>query len=270
MADKAITSLTAYTPPISTDVLPIVDVTTSTTKKMTIASLSAYLASLAETLTNKTLTAPAITSGTGKSTAMIVGNIAGGTGGSIPYQSAADTTVLLANGTAGQVLTSAGTTLAPSWATATSVPAGSLFPFAAATAPSGYLLCDGSAVSRATYATLFGVVGTTYGVGDGSTTFNLPDLQGRVAVGKNSGTFTTIGASGGEETHVLTIPELAAHTHGPGDGTNFVFQKTSGGTSLSGSSNNFTIATAVTGSTGSGTAHNNLQPYLVLTYIIKT
>jgi microcystin-dependent protein len=70
--------------------------------------------------------------------------------------------------------------------TFSALPAGMVIDYAGSAAPSGYLLCDGSAVSRATYATLFGVVGTDYGVGDGATTFNVPDLRGRVAVGRDN------------------------------------------------------------------------------------
>jgi len=68
------------------------------------------------------------------------------------------------------------------------IPSGGITPFAGSSAPTGWLLCDGTAVSRTTYATLFGIVGTAYGVGDGSTTFNLPDLRGRSTVGKGSNT----------------------------------------------------------------------------------
>lgn len=64
-----------------------------------------------------------------------------------------------------------------------STPPGVIFPYAATAAPSGYLLCDGSAVSRATYAALFAVISTTYGSGDGSTTFNVPDARGRMIAG---------------------------------------------------------------------------------------
>lgn len=84
-------------------------------------------------------------------------------------------------------------------------------PFAGSTAPEGYLLCDGSAVSRADYATLFGVIGTTYGAGDGSTTFNVPDLSGRVVIGV-SGTHA-LASTGGSETVTLSESELPAHTH---------------------------------------------------------
>lgn len=83
--------------------------------------------------------------------------------------------------------------------------------FAGPSAPRGYLVCDGSAVSRDTYSALFSVIGTTYGAGDGSTTFNLPDLSGRVAIGAS--TSHAMGTTGGEETHVLTSGELAAHSH---------------------------------------------------------
>ena len=66
-----------------------------------------------------------------------------------------------------------------------SLPAGLVFPYAGTSAPSGYLLCDGSAVSRSTYSALFTAVATTYGTGDGSSTFNVPDLRGRVVAGKD-------------------------------------------------------------------------------------
>ena len=93
-------------------------------------------------------------------------------------------------------------------------PSGVINMWAAATAPTGWLLCDGSAISRTTYAGLFAVLGTTYGAGNGSTTFNIPDLRTRVAVGKNgTGTFATLGATGGAETVTLTSAEMPSHTH---------------------------------------------------------
>ena len=85
--------------------------------------------------------------------------------------------------------------------------------YASNTAPSGYLLCNGQAVSRTTYANLFKVIGTTYGAGDGSTTFNVPNLNGRVVVGKSSSTFTTLGQTGGEINSTLSTANLPAHTH---------------------------------------------------------
>ena len=66
------------------------------------------------------------------------------------------------------------------------MPVGCVIPFAGAAAPTGWLLCQGQAISRTTYAQLFSVIGTTYGSGDGKTTFNLPDMRGRVAVGSDS------------------------------------------------------------------------------------
>lgn len=92
-----------------------------------------------------------------------------------------------------------------------SEPAGIVMPFAGSTAPHGYLLCDGSAVSRTDYADLFTAIGTTYGSGDGSTTFNVPDLSGRVVLGVSQS--HALGTTGGEATHVLTEQELPAHSH---------------------------------------------------------
>ena len=90
-------------------------------------------------------------------------------------------------------------------------PVGSLMPFAGAAAPAGWLLANGAAVSRTTYAALFTVCGTTYGVGDGSTTFNLPNMVNRVPVGAG-GTYAR-GATGGAATVTLTDANLSAHTH---------------------------------------------------------
>ena len=144
------------------------------------------------------------------------------------------------------------------------VPVGTILPFAGSTTPSAFLLCSGTAVSRTTYADLFAVTGTAYGVGDGSTTFNLPNLQGRIPVGKSTDTeFDVLGETGGEKTHVLTVAELAAHTHSTGKAL-----YGSGGLNASFSSGQLD-ATTVTGSTGDNTAHNNLQPYIVINYIIR-
>jgi microcystin-dependent protein len=177
---------------------------------------------------------------------------------------------------------------------------GTIIPYGGSSAPSGFLLCDGSAVSRTTYATLFGVIGTTFGSGDGSTTFNVPDLRGRVPAGKDnmggsaasrltSTTMTpdgnTLGASGGEQTHTLTIAELASHGHDVRGTTNGIYNTTvglkdnnciniqgddnaNGGTS--GLVTNNSASNPYVGSTGSGTAHNNVQPTLIVNYIIAT
>lgn len=94
-------------------------------------------------------------------------------------------------------------------AAAQAVPVGSIITFAGATPPAGYLVCDGSAVSRTTYAGLFAVVGTTHGVGDGSTTFGLPNLTNRFIVGQGTTWAATLGATGGSADAVVV-----AHTHG--------------------------------------------------------
>ena len=97
-------------------------------------------------------------------------------------------------------------------------PVGSVKMYAGSGTPSKWLYCDGSAVSRTTYAKLFGVIGTTYGAGDGSTTFNVPDFRGRVGVGVGTGTATgatahTLGQTAGEETVTLTVNQMPKHTH---------------------------------------------------------
>lgn len=89
--------------------------------------------------------------------------------------------------------------------------AGIVIPFAGTTAPQGWMLCDGSAVSRTTYAALFAVIGTTYGEGDGETTFNIPNLAGRVVIGSSQS--HALGTTGGSETVTLTTDQLPAHVH---------------------------------------------------------
>ena len=88
---------------------------------------------------------------------------------------------------------------------------GAILPFAGSVIPEGFLLCDGRAVSRETYGNLFYEIGTSYGAGDGSTTFNLPDMVNRVPVCDGSG--LQLGSMGGEESHVLIGSELPGHTH---------------------------------------------------------
>ena len=100
-------------------------------------------------------------------------------------------------GTAGQVLTSNGTGAAVSWAFANPNPPGAVIAFAGQTAPSGWLLCQGQAVSRTVYADLFAAIGTTYGVGDNSTTFNLPDLRGEFIRGFDAGRGVDVGRAFG-------------------------------------------------------------------------
>lgn len=90
-------------------------------------------------------------------------------------------------------------------------PTGSVITFAGSTSPTGWLLCDGTAVDRTTYASLFAVVGTTYGAGNGTTTFNIPNLQDRFAIG-TSGT-RALGTTGGASTYTLTVSNIPQHSH---------------------------------------------------------
>jgi microcystin-dependent protein len=94
-------------------------------------------------------------------------------------------------------------------------PTGSIIIWSTNTPPSNWLLCNGATVSRTTYATLFSVIGTTYGAGDGSTTFVVPNLMGRVPVGRdaNQTEFDTLAETGGAKTVTLAITNLPAHTH---------------------------------------------------------
>lgn len=96
------------------------------------------------------------------------------------------------------------------------VPSGTVFLYAGSKAPEGFLVCDGSTVERLKFSDLFNVIGTTYGEGDGSTTFNLPDLRGRAAIGAGSSpelSARSLGQQLGSETHTLNSAEIPKHTH---------------------------------------------------------
>lgn len=206
------------------------------------------------------------------------------------------------------------------------VPAGVIEAFAGSAAPSGYLLCQGQAVSRTTYADLYAVVGTTFGAGDGSTTFNVPNLKGRIPVGLDTAQteFDARGETGGAKTHTLAATEMPSHVHSvdppstttSSDSHSHTVSGTTGTTGLTailasvsdgasgsnrvkagndstgrydqilgGSSHNHSFSATTSSDThthtvnvaafnsasaGGGDPHNNLQPYLVLHYIIKT
>ena len=135
--------------------------------------------------------------------------------------------------------------------------------YGGSTTPEGWLTCDGSAVSRTTYADLYADIGTTFGVGDGSTTFNLPDCAGRSIRG------SALAGTGGVESHSVSESELPAHTHSyrasSGVAGNF-----GDGPYLSADMMRSYTETFNDDNAGSGTAHDNMPPFLVLEYIIKT
>lgn len=107
------------------------------------------------------------------------------------------------------------------------VPVGTILEDAGASTPTGFLPCNGSAVSRTTYSALFARIGTTYGTGDGSTTFNVPDRRGRFGLGKAaSGTGSVLGSTGGALDHVHSLP---GHYHGMGTGADLNITSSGGG-----------------------------------------
>jgi len=137
-------------------------------------------------------------------------------------------------------------------------------------APAGYLLENGQAISRTSYASLFGLIGTTYGAGDGSTTFNVPNSQGRVAVNRNTNDtqFDTIGEKSGEKTHIMTIGEMPSHAHAQYVSAN------SGGSAVrkdyvSDNTGGIYAQGVNTGSAGSSSAYNVIQPSITKMFAIK-
>ena len=173
------------------------------------------------------------------------------------------------------------------------IPTATIVPWSSASVPSGFLECNGAAVSRSTYSALFAIVGTTYGAGDGASTFNLPDLQDNVAIGKSgtkalastggANTVTSTGNVGGSTANAtLSTAQLASHSHSvtsghPNEGANKQNSKLEFTSNIS---NNTSVNTNNTGS-GTGHSHNMsatfsgdatsvVQPYLTIIYIIKT
>lgn len=144
-----------------------------------------------------------------------------------------------------------------------SVPPAVVVPFAGAAAPSNWLLCDGSAVNRSTYAALFAIIGVVYGSGDGSTTFNLPDLRGRVAVGL--GTHADIDALAESDGEAVGS-RRPKHKHTQDGGYKLINVGT--GTGYAGGGGDGVPNTSTVGP--QTLAPTDAPAYLVLNYIIKT
>lgn len=159
----------------------------------------------------------------------------------------------------------------------------------AASARTGCLLCDGTAYPRTTYVNLFNAIGIAYGAGDGSTTFNVPDLRGRVPIGAGTGTASgataralgraPVSGSDGEEKHLLTAAEsgLPDHKHYPSEGSSGWFASTQAGTTYTGISGgsggqyaNHTTGSPVGGAASASSAHNNMQPSSAVNFFIVT
>jgi microcystin-dependent protein len=170
------------------------------------------------------------------------------------------------------------------------IPTATIVPWSDSSVPSGFLECNGAAVSRSTYSALFAIIGTTYGVGDGSSTFNVPDLQDNVPVGKSNNkalastgganTVTSTGNVGGSTANAtLSTAQLANHSH------TFTVSNSNqtGGGNVSIDRPQLSQVNPATSTTGSGSGHSHnmsanfsgdatsvIQPYLTIIYIIKT
>ena len=235
----------------------------------------------------------------------VLGIASGGTGltsftaGDLMYATGSTTLAKLGIGSALQILkTNAGAT-APEWVTETDLcPVGSIIMYGAASAPTNWVLCDGSAISRTTYADLFTAIGITYGAGNGSSTFNVPNLQGVFPAGYDGGSSYDMADTGGAATDTptlsgtnagttLTSSQIPAHTHG-GVTTGWPSGSWTGGTgatqtaidasglSVASGSVNLSLENTGGGSshthtwTGTSSAVDTIPPYLVVNYIIKT
>jgi len=172
------------------------------------------------------------------------------------------------------------------------IPTATIVPWSSSSVPSGFLECNGQAVSRSTYSALFAVVGTTYGAGDGSSTFAVPNLSDNVAIGRSNNkalassgganTVTTTGnVAGSTANATLSTPQLASHSHNRGyANTPSAFKRNRP------SAHPYygpTASPATSGNTGSGGGHSHnmsanfsgdatsvVQPYLTIMYLIKT
>ncbi len=155
------------------------------------------------------------------------------------------------------------------------IPAGTIIQSASINEPAGWFDCNGRILLKIDYANLFDAIGYTYGGADAS--FNIPDMRGRVGVGSGTGSLLTprtLGQASGEEGHVLTVGELPSHNHtltrrGNEDTGSFDPGNARRDESSAATTDRNTQGTFTTSSVGSGSAHNNMQPYVVLRYLIK-
>ena len=169
------------------------------------------------------------------------------------------------------------------------IPTATIVPWSDSSVPTGFLECNGAAVSRSTYSALFAIIGTTYGAGDGASTFNVPDLQDNVAMGKSgtkalastggANTVASTGNVGGSTANAtLSTAQLASHSHTT-LASPFAPEQPINGPTMSRTN----LGNINTGSTGSGTGHQHnmsatfagdstsvVQPYITVIYIIKT
>jgi len=145
-------------------------------------------------------------------------------------------------------------------------------------APTGFAICDGTAISRTDFGLLFDIIGTTFGNGDGSTTFNLPDLQTSNRFPRAATNDGAVGDTGGESTHAITEAELAVHTHVYSMPNNTILGDSVTSDYVSGPVGQKTVKSddsplnnaMVIADTGSGTAHENKPPFIDFHYIIST
>lgn len=187
-----------------------------------------------------------------------------------------------AGGTTGQVLTKKSDTdndvewtnqTGQGGATGDTLPIGAIIPYSSNNVPKNWLLANGQEVSRTEYNHLFAIIGTIYGEGDGSTTFNLPNLCGKTIVGldENDADFNEIGKTLGEKKHKLTLEELPAHKPTTEEGEAIACAKyawnSTGDNFKIGNEGGYEIKQV--GTIGGDKTHNNIQPSVVQNYIIK-
>ena len=160
-------------------------------------------------------------------------------------------------------------------AAAAAIPVGTMLPWAASAAPDGWQLCIGTAISRETYAALFALIGTTFGSGDGSTTFNLPNMRGRFPLGKAvSGTGSALGETGGIIDHEHTVsgqsaPVTGSGSTGPATATTTIYDGAGGARTPASSGHGHAVSVSGAAAVGARNTDGKNPPYLALNWIIK-